>query len=320
MGEKFMKIRKTFHVISAKPFQIVVWSWYLEAVQRSGEGCFQCFAGIFGCEIFGPDLLEWALVHADGVGCSRGKLQVFDDHHPDQDASFYMAGQMILEMISRQATSELLLSGPICLCQELKKAFLPDGKYAVGLNSNQCEIALRVEIVSLFDLPPIRTTELSDVQLNENATHDGPSEQLFSALASVASSLQASAKNSPVFGAQNEDHLPSGSHFVIDVFDDETSDSACSDSERSNKDECACLKTRKNVQRCLRPLDAPQTNTPKKYKDTPATAMLTPFPPLPPLTLEADALCIRSREAGCCVTGGVQKLAAREVWSEAVRV
>merc|ERR1719160_804037 len=157
---------------------------YLDAVHRGGEGCFQWLAGVIGWGAFRPDLLEWGVLHADGIGYSRGKLDVFNDYHPDAGASFHMAAQMIQEMLSHQGTLELLLSGPIGLCNKLRTAFLPGGKYAVD---QPCMVTLKVEIVSLFDLPPIRTTQLSDVDFNEGAHHYGPSQQLFTTFASMAS-------------------------------------------------------------------------------------------------------------------------------------
>lgn len=284
---------------------------YLDAVHRSGEGCFQWLAGVIGCEVFGPDLLEWALLHADGIGCSRGKLHVFDDCHPDADASFHMAAQMIQEMLSHQGTSELLLSGPIDLCNKLRKAFLPGGKYEV---SQACMVTLRVEIVSLFDLPPIKKTQLRDLHLNEGAHHDGPSQQLCTALASMANANGAhfhSAKvkvKHPMNNKQELDacdtmganHLTTGFCGVeiegsAEAFSDADSDSTRCSSERS---------------RCyLSPdVDINRGVSTTIYSE-PAPLILTPILPLPPPMLEADALCVRSRTQGCCVAEGVHKLA-----------
>eukprot|EP00932_Pfiesteria_piscicida_P014906 SRR837773.2682.p1 GENE.SRR837773.2682~~SRR837773.2682.p1 ORF type:complete len:472 (-),score=189.49 SRR837773.2682:59-1417(-) len=75
-----------------------------------------------------PFTLEWALPRLDG--CARGKLPVLADSHPDLDASVHMAGVCIQEMIWQRSASELQLCGPAKLCEALKKAFSPEGKYA----------------------------------------------------------------------------------------------------------------------------------------------------------------------------------------------
>lgn len=278
---------------------------YLDAVHRSGEGCFQWLAGVIGCGVFGPDLLEWALLHADGIGCSRGKLHVFDDYHPDADASFHMAAQMIQEMLSHQGTLELLLCGPLDLCEKLRKAFLPGGNYAVD---HPCMVTLKVEIVSLFDLPPIRTTQLSDVDFNEGAHHHGPSQQLFTALATMASAegLPCSlASTKPVANDQQELHaceavkgndVPAGSCCAklqgsSQVRSDVETDSIRSSSERS---------------RCYMSPHVEITSRVMLRASEPAPLIWTPILPLPPLMLEVDGLCMRSKDQGCCVTGGFQ--------------
>eukprot|EP00419_Tripos_fusus_P010764 CAMPEP_0172667488 /NCGR_PEP_ID=MMETSP1074-20121228/8458_1 /TAXON_ID=2916 /ORGANISM="Ceratium fusus, Strain PA161109" /LENGTH=493 /DNA_ID=CAMNT_0013484001 /DNA_START=51 /DNA_END=1535 /DNA_ORIENTATION=+ len=82
---------------------------YLKAVEGSGT------------------FLEWALPRADGVG--RYKLPVFADDNANIDASIYLAGVLIQEMMWQRSASELLLSGPTKICEALKVAFSIGGAY-----------------------------------------------------------------------------------------------------------------------------------------------------------------------------------------------
>merc|ERR1719362_2432164 len=82
---------------------------YLKAVEGSSE------------------FLEWALPRSDGVG--RYKLPVFADGHEDVEASIYLAGVLIQEMIWQRSASGLLLSGPPKICEALKAAYSIGGQY-----------------------------------------------------------------------------------------------------------------------------------------------------------------------------------------------
>jgi len=71
--------------------------------------------------------LEWALPRADGVG--RYKFPVFKEDHEDLDASIYLAGVLIQEMMWQRSASELLLSGPATICEALQAAYSKGGAY-----------------------------------------------------------------------------------------------------------------------------------------------------------------------------------------------
>jgi hypothetical protein len=216
-----------------------------------------------------------------------------------------MAAQMIQEMLSHQGALELLLSGPTGLCNKLRKAFLPGGRYAVD---QPCMTTLEVEIVSLFDLPPIRTTQLSDVNFNEGAHHYGPSQQLFTALASIASAegVPCSLASATHFANDQQElhacEAVKGNNVTVgtsraklqgsgNVRSDAETDSIRCSSERS---------------RCYMSPDAEITSSVVLRSSEPVPLIWTPILPLPPLMLEADGLCVRSKEQGCCGTGGVQ--------------
>ena len=74
-----------------------------------------------------PVYLEWALPRADG--CARYKLPVFPEGHPDEEASIYLAGILIQEMIWQRSASCLLLCGPPHICEALQKEYAKGGKY-----------------------------------------------------------------------------------------------------------------------------------------------------------------------------------------------
>merc|ERR1711971_635419 len=69
----------------------------------------------------GSPNLEWALPRADG--CARYKLPVFPDDHEDVEASIYLAGVLIQEMMWQRSASELQLAGPAKICEALKQIF-----------------------------------------------------------------------------------------------------------------------------------------------------------------------------------------------------
>jgi len=64
-------------------------------------------------------------------GCfGRDKLPVFAETHEGFDASVFIAGEAIRYMIWQRGGFKLLLSGPAKICEVLKEAFSPTGKYA----------------------------------------------------------------------------------------------------------------------------------------------------------------------------------------------
>mmetsp|Transcript_110317 Transcript_110317/g.311909 ORF Transcript_110317/g.311909 Transcript_110317/m.311909 type:complete len:517 (-) Transcript_110317:177-1727(-) len=107
-------------------------------------------------------ILEWALPRADG--CARGSLPVFPEGHPDLDASIHLAGVLIQEMFWQRSASALLLSGPPQVCEALKKAYSPEGKFAFEVKTmpRVCGTpgkTFEVTIVSkASELPPAEDT------------------------------------------------------------------------------------------------------------------------------------------------------------------
>jgi len=102
------------------------------------------------------DELEWALPRADG--CGRGKLKVFADGHADAEASIYLAGVCIQEMIWQRSASELQLAGPPKMCEALKAAFSEGGMYEFEATAmpNVCgtpDAKFEVKIVKAEELP-----------------------------------------------------------------------------------------------------------------------------------------------------------------------
>jgi len=102
------------------------------------------------------DKLEWALPRNDG--CSRYALPVFSEGHEDIDASIYMAGVLIQEMIWQRSASELLLSGPKSVCEALQRAYSTGGMYEYESSSmpKVCGTpgkAFQVRIVAASELP-----------------------------------------------------------------------------------------------------------------------------------------------------------------------
>jgi len=103
------------------------------------------------------DKLEWCLPRNDG-GCSRYALPVFSDGHEDIDASIYMAGVLIQEMIWQRSASELLLSGPKSICEALQRAYSAGGMYEYEASSmpKVCGTPgkpFQVRIVAASELP-----------------------------------------------------------------------------------------------------------------------------------------------------------------------
>merc|ERR1712232_1097316 len=57
--------------------------------------------------------LEWALLREDG--CARYSLPVFPEGSENAEASVYLAGVLIQEMLWQRSASELRLSGPAAI-------------------------------------------------------------------------------------------------------------------------------------------------------------------------------------------------------------
>merc|ERR1719355_537971 len=111
-----------------------------------------------------PHFIEWALPRADG--CGRYKLPVFADSHEDVEASIYLAGALIQEMIWQRSASCLMLAGPPKQCEALKAAFSKGGAYEFEVTSmpNVCgtpEAVFEVKIVEAKDLPAAKDTPIT---------------------------------------------------------------------------------------------------------------------------------------------------------------
>lgn len=104
--------------------------------------------------------LEWALVR-DG-GCARYTLPVFEESSKEVEASIYLAGILIQEMIWQRSANALILCGPAKICKAIKAAFSPGGMYEyetkqMPLVCGTPEKAFEVSIVeSVADLPSPR--------------------------------------------------------------------------------------------------------------------------------------------------------------------
>jgi len=103
------------------------------------------------------DKLEWALPRADG--CARYSLPVFPEGHADIEASVYIAGVLIQEMIWQRSASELQLAGPQAMCETLAQAFSTGGQYEYEALTmpNVCGTpgaVFGVKIVTPDQLPP----------------------------------------------------------------------------------------------------------------------------------------------------------------------
>ncbi|CAE7240875.1 SPAC4G8.04 [Symbiodinium pilosum] len=132
---------------------------YLKAVAAASGA----WDGFMGYLIRGnPVYLEWALPRADG--CARYKLPVFPEGHEDQEASIYLAGILIQEMIWQRSASSLFLCGPPHICDALQKDYSKGGKYDFEVMSmpNVCgtpDKAFEVKVVaSVAELPEAKDT------------------------------------------------------------------------------------------------------------------------------------------------------------------
>lgn len=117
----------------------------------------QYLAAAKGC----AEKLEWALLREDG--CARYSLPVFPEGSEDAQASIYLAGVLIQEMIWQRSGGELLLCGPGAICAAVKAAFSIGGAYEheITIMPNVCgtpEKPFQVKIVSAADLPKAKDT------------------------------------------------------------------------------------------------------------------------------------------------------------------
>mmetsp|Transcript_45515 Transcript_45515/g.83319 ORF Transcript_45515/g.83319 Transcript_45515/m.83319 type:complete len:492 (-) Transcript_45515:56-1531(-) len=104
-----------------------------------------------GCK----EKLTWALPRADG--CGAYSLPVFTEG-ANMEASVYLAGVLIQEMIWQRSASSLLLAGPASVCEALKAAYSVGGQYEFEVNSmpNVCgtpEVPFEVKIVAESEIP-----------------------------------------------------------------------------------------------------------------------------------------------------------------------
>eukprot|EP00927_Polykrikos_kofoidii_P045360 TRINITY_DN3930_c0_g1_i6.p1 TRINITY_DN3930_c0_g1~~TRINITY_DN3930_c0_g1_i6.p1 ORF type:complete len:493 (+),score=84.15 TRINITY_DN3930_c0_g1_i6:62-1540(+) len=107
------------------------------------------------------DKLEWALPRADG--CARYSLPVFPEDNPDVEASIYLAGILIQEMIWQRSASCLMLSGPLKICEAIKALYSSGSMYEFEIKSmpNVCgtpEKTFEVTIVDAAALPAAADT------------------------------------------------------------------------------------------------------------------------------------------------------------------
>lgn len=107
------------------------------------------------------DELHWALPRSDG--CARYAMKVFPEGHEDVEASIYLAGVLIQEMIWQRSASQLLLAGPPAICEAIAKMYSEGGAYEFEAMSmpNVCgtpETPFQVNIVGVGDLPENRDT------------------------------------------------------------------------------------------------------------------------------------------------------------------
>mmetsp|Transcript_13318 Transcript_13318/g.39682 ORF Transcript_13318/g.39682 Transcript_13318/m.39682 type:complete len:488 (+) Transcript_13318:87-1550(+) len=111
-----------------------------------------------GCK----DTLDWALPRADG--CARYSLPVFPEDSEDAQASIYLAGVLIQEMMWQRSGSELILAGPKGICEAIKKEFSDGGAYDFEIKSmpNVCgtpDKPFKATIAdSVADLPASKDT------------------------------------------------------------------------------------------------------------------------------------------------------------------
>jgi len=111
-----------------------------------------------GCK----DTLEWALPRVDG--CGRYKIPVFPESSGDAEASIYLAGVLIQEMLWCRSAYELQLTGPAKICEAVKAMYSPGGMYEFEIMSfpNVCgtpDKPFEVKIVgSAAEMPAAKDT------------------------------------------------------------------------------------------------------------------------------------------------------------------
>jgi len=72
------------------------------------------------------------------TGCARVSLKVFPDGHKDCDASTYLAGVLVQEMIWQRSASALIISGPDYICNALIAGFAVGGQYEFEATTMPC--------------------------------------------------------------------------------------------------------------------------------------------------------------------------------------
>jgi len=120
----------------------------------------QYMKAIEGCTAF-VDTLSWAMPRCDG--CGRQSIPVFPEGHEDIDASIYMAGVWIQEMMWQRSASELQLAGPKTICNALCAAFSKGGMYEYEVEAmpkvcGTVDAPFKVSIVDEASMPENKDT------------------------------------------------------------------------------------------------------------------------------------------------------------------
>jgi len=107
------------------------------------------------------DKLEFALPREEG--CARYSMPVFPEGHENVEASVYLAGVLIQELIWQRSASGLMLAGPAGICEALKKDWSLGGAYDFEVSSmpNVCgtpDKPFEVTIVDASALPEAKDT------------------------------------------------------------------------------------------------------------------------------------------------------------------
>lgn len=108
-----------------------------------------------------PHSVEWALPRSDG--CARYKLPAFADNHEDVEATIYLAGVLIQEMIWQRSASSLMIAGNPKVAEALRAAFSTGGMYEYEATSmpKVCgtpDKVFEVKIVKPEELPAAKDT------------------------------------------------------------------------------------------------------------------------------------------------------------------
>jgi predicted NBD/HSP70 family sugar kinase len=105
--------------------------------------------------------LEWAMIREDG--CARYSLPVFPEGSENAEASVYLAGVLVQEMLWQRSAFELRLSGPAAICEKIKAEFSMGGAYEheIKIMPEVCgtpEKPFEVKIVSADQIPEEKNT------------------------------------------------------------------------------------------------------------------------------------------------------------------